>query len=176
MELRPFALADAATVARWPASAAEVALWCGLHDFPVTAHVVAGWQLDADVRGHVLVEAEGDTPIGTPVGYGEVWCDEAEGEAELARIIVAPSARGRGVGRRLVRGLAEQAIRLGYAEIFMRVHPGNAAALRCYRGAGFLPVDPALAAEWNAPQPVSYAWLRHVPSGSAADVRPTSRS
>lgn len=155
MELRTFAVADAATVARWPVSAGEVALWCGLRDFPVAARVVAGWQLDGDVRGHVLVE--GDALL----GYGEVWSDEEEGEAELARIIVAPGARGRGAGRRLVRGLAELALRAGYTEIFLRVHPDNAAALRCYRGAGFLPVDPALAAEWNIPQPVSYVWLRH---------------
>ncbi|MGW6056302.1 GNAT family N-acetyltransferase [Streptomyces sp. NPDC055189] len=156
MELRPFAVAaDAVTVAGWPASADEAALWCGLRDFPVTARVVAGWQLDGDVRGQVLAEGA------RLLGYGEVWCDEEEDEAELARIIVAPDARGRGVGRRLVRGLAGLALRVGYTEIFMRVHPGNAAALRCYRGAGFLPVDPALAAAWNAPQPVSYVWLRH---------------
>ncbi|MEV0523064.1 GNAT family N-acetyltransferase [Streptomyces sp. NPDC050439] len=155
MELRPLAPADAATVARWPASAAEVALWCGSSDFPVAAQVVAGWQQDPDAHGHVLVAS------GTLLGYGEVWCDEEEGEAELARVIVAPGARGRGIGRRLVRGLAEQALRAGHTEIFLRVHPANTAALRCYHGAGFLPVDPALAEEWNAPQPVSYVWLRH---------------
>lgn len=160
MELRPFAVADAGTVARWPSSAAEVALWCGRNDFPVAAQVVAGWQLDSDVRGHVLREGE------TLLGYGEVWRDDEEGEAELARIIVAPGARGRGIGRRLVRGLAEQALRAGYAEIFLRVHPGNTAALRCYHGAGFVPVDPALAAEWNAPQSVSYVWLRHAGAGA----------
>ncbi|MEU6679987.1 GNAT family N-acetyltransferase [Streptomyces sp. NPDC046925] len=156
MELRPFAVAtDAATVASWPANADEVALWCGLGDFPVPARVVAGWQLDEDVRGQVLVAEE------RLLGYGEVWCDEEEDEAELARVIVPPDARGRGVGRRLVRSLSGLALRVGYTEIFMRVHPRNAAALRCYRGAGFRPVDPALAAEWNAPQPISYVWLRH---------------
>ncbi|MFI6450231.1 hypothetical protein ACIBF6_01630 [Streptosporangium amethystogenes] len=30
-----------------------------------------------------------------------------------------------------------------------------------YRGAGYLPVDAHLAAEWNAAQPVDYTWLRH---------------
>ncbi|GAA3145834.1 GNAT family N-acetyltransferase [Streptomyces rectiviolaceus] len=162
MELRPFAVADAATVAGWPASAGEVALWCGLRDFPVAPRVVAGWQLDGDVRGRVLVEGE------RLIGYGEMWCDAQEDEAELARIIVAPGARGRGAGRVLVRGLAELALRAGYTEIFMRVHPANAAALRCYHAAGFLPVDPALTAEWNVPQPVSYVWLRHAGGGAGA--------
>ncbi|MFC8131503.1 GNAT family N-acetyltransferase [Streptomyces sp. NPDC057302] len=155
MELRPFAVADAATVASWPVCAGEVALWCGLRDFPVAAAVVRGWQREGDVRGCVLAEGE------RLVGYGEVWCDAAEDEAELARIIVAPGSRGEGAGRELVRGLTELALRTGYAEVFLRVHPGNAAALRCYRAAGFLPVAPALAAEWNVPQPVDYVWLRH---------------
>ncbi|MFF1710113.1 GNAT family N-acetyltransferase [Streptomyces sp. NPDC058268] len=166
MDLRPFAPADAATVARWPVSAGEVAMWCGPRDFPVTARVIAGWQLDVDTRGYVLVEGE------ALLGYGEVWCDEDEGEAELARIIVAPDTRGRGAGRRLVRGLAALALRGGHAEIFMRVHPENTAALPCYRGAGFLPVDPALAAEWNAPQPVSHVWLRD--AGAAAGAAGTT--
>ncbi|MGW5737333.1 MULTISPECIES: hypothetical protein [Streptomyces] len=47
MELRPFAVADAATVARWPTSPAEVTWWCGLRDCPVAARTVTGWQWDA---------------------------------------------------------------------------------------------------------------------------------
>lgn len=42
MELRPFAPAVADTVAGWPASSGEVALWCGLRDFPVAPRVVTG--------------------------------------------------------------------------------------------------------------------------------------
>jgi ribosomal protein S18 acetylase RimI-like enzyme len=159
MEFRPFAVARAATVASWPLSAGEVAMWCGRREFPLPAEVVAGWQREADVRGRMLVEGE------RLVGYGEVWCDVEEGEAELARIIVAPGARGRGVGRSLVRELVGLARESGFPEVFMRVHPGNAGALRCYRGAGFVPVDAALAKEWNAPQPVAYVWLRYADVG-----------
>ena len=46
-----------------------------------------------------------------------------------------------------------------HPQTFLRVHPDNAPALRCYAAAGFAPVDPALQAEWNAPQPVAYVWL-----------------
>ncbi|HET7015129.1 MAG TPA: hypothetical protein VFI65_14525 [Streptosporangiaceae bacterium] len=43
--------------------------------------------------------------------------------------------------------------------MMLRVHPANAAALRCYAGAGFEPVDPAQVAAWNMGQPFDYVWL-----------------
>lgn len=160
MDLLPFTDARAGTVAGWPVSAAEVARWCGRTEFPLPAEVPAGWQREEGVRGHLLMDGE------VPVGYGEVWLDAEEDEAELARIIVAPGARGRGVGRVLVRGLLARAVDAGFQDVFLRVHPDNEAALRCYRGAGFVTVDAALAEEWNAAQPVAYVWLRHAAAGA----------
>ncbi|GAA2999544.1 GNAT family N-acetyltransferase [Streptosporangium longisporum] len=159
MDLRPFTEAHAATVAGWPTSAREVEMWCARTDFPLSPRIVTGWRLDQDVRSHLLFDGPSDE--GDPLGYGELWLDTEEDEVELARLIVAPGARGRGVGRELVRALTVLARDTGLADVFMRVHPDNDRALRCYRGAGFLPVDPALAATWNAPQPVDYVWLRH---------------
>ncbi|MER5620002.1 GNAT family N-acetyltransferase [Streptosporangium sp. NPDC002544] len=159
MDLQPFVTAYAATVACWPTSSREVAMWCGRQEFPLPAQVVADWQRGEDVRAHLLVEGR------DPLGYGELWLDAEEDEVELARIIVAPSARGRGIGRELVRGLTALAWETGHANVFMRVHPDNDRALRCYRGAGYLPVDAHLAAEWNAAQPVDYTWLRHAGPG-----------
>jgi ribosomal protein S18 acetylase RimI-like enzyme len=155
LDLLPFAAGHAATVAGWAASAEEAAMWCGQREFPLPARTVEAWQQDEDVRARLLVLD------GTPVGYGELWCEADEDEVELARLIVAPGARGRGLGRTLVRALLTQALGTGRAEVFLRVHPANERALRCYRGAGFVAVDPALAASWNAAQPVAYAWLRY---------------
>lgn len=129
-------------------------MWCGRQEFPVAARTVTDWQRDPDVRAHVLVEGE------EVIGYGELWFDAEEDEVELARLIMAPHTRGQGLGRVLVRGLLDRAVAAGHADVFMRVHPDNARALRCYRGAGFAPVDPALADAWNEPQPVAYVWLR----------------
>ncbi|HZG04563.1 MAG TPA: GNAT family N-acetyltransferase [Streptomyces sp.] len=161
-DLLPFSPAHAAVVAGWPRSAAEVLMWCGERAFPLPARRVAEWQREEGVRGRVLVVD------GAPAGYGELWFDDGEnseegtgeGEVELARIIVAPAARGRGLGRALVRGLLAEALDAGRPDVFLRVHPDNAAALRCYRGAGFVPVAAEWAAEWNAAQPVAYTWLR----------------
>ncbi|MEV7584500.1 GNAT family N-acetyltransferase [Streptomyces erythrochromogenes] len=162
MDLLPFAAVHAATVAGWPASAGEVALWCGRQEFPVSARTVADWQRDPDVRAHVLVED------GRAVAYGELWFDAEEDEVELARIIVAPDTRGTGRGRELVRALLARAVAAGYQDVFMRVHPDNDRALRCYRGAGFAPVAPGLAASWNEAQPVAYVWLQGARDGAGA--------
>ncbi|GAA2389522.1 hypothetical protein GCM10010420_11540 [Streptomyces glaucosporus] len=164
VELIPFSPVHAAVVAGWPRSAREALLWCGERDFPVPARRVAAWRRQDGVRARLLTEG------GVPVGYGELWFDggeDAGGEVELARIIVAPDARGRGLGRALVRGLLAEALRAGRSEVFLRVHPDNRTALRCYRGAGFVPVDAASAAEWNTGQPVAYTWLRHGGAGPA---------
>lgn len=151
MELRAYEPADAAVVAGWPASAAETRMWCGLDE--VTAATVAGWAAQPDVVAYGLVDA------GELIGYGELWPDDEEGEVELARIIVAPGRRGRGVGRFLATALAGRAA-AHHATVVLRVHPSNTGALRCYVGAGFTLVPPAEADEWNAGQPVPYEWLR----------------
>ncbi|MEW1901475.1 MULTISPECIES: N-acetyltransferase [unclassified Streptomyces] len=163
MDLLPFTAEHAATVAGWPATPEEVLLWCGRREFPVAEGTVAGWQEDQEVHGYLLVEAgnEGgaEAVTGAVLGYGEVWTDAEEDEAELARVVVAPAARGRGVGRVLVRALLERARDAGFDDVFLRVHPDNAGALRCYEGAGFVRVAPEAAAGWNAVQPVAYVWL-----------------
>jgi ribosomal protein S18 acetylase RimI-like enzyme len=155
MELLPFADAHAVTVAGWPTSAGEVVMWCGRKEFPVPTQTIIGWQRDDDVRAHVLVEDE------TVVGYGELWFDAEEDEVELARIIVAPACRGKGLGGVLVRELLAQALKTGCSDVFMRVHPDNESALRCYRRAGFVSADAGLTESWNAAQPVDYVWLQH---------------
>ncbi|MGN9815587.1 GNAT family N-acetyltransferase [Streptomyces sp. SD11] len=155
MRFLPFDSNCAAVVAGWPVTAEEALMWCGLREFPVPEGTVSAWQREPDVTAYALVENE------LPLAYGELWLDAEEDEVELARIIVAPGVRGRGLGRLLVRGLLAEARLTGLAEVCMRVHPENTAALRCYRGAGFEPVDAASTAAWNTGQPVEYTWLRH---------------
>jgi [ribosomal protein S18]-alanine N-acetyltransferase len=149
--LIPFTDDRAGLVAGWSRSADEADMWCSRAEHPFPAEVVAGWAAQPDVTAYLL------TDDGAPVGYGEVWSDAEEGEAELARLIVDPATRGRGVGRALAAALAADA---GYDAVFLRVRPDNAAALAAYRRAGFRDVAPELQAEWNAPQPRPYAWLQ----------------
>ncbi len=149
--LIPFTVDRAALVAGWVRSADEADLWCSRPEHPFPADVVAGWSTQDDVAAYLLLDA------GRPVAYGEVWSDDEEDEAELARLLVASGERGRGVGKALTRALAARA---GFDDVFLRVRPDNAVALASYRGAGFADVAPELQDEWNAPQPRPYTWLR----------------
>jgi ribosomal protein S18 acetylase RimI-like enzyme len=158
IDLRPFAGDRAGLVVTWPRSGEEVLMWCGHAQYPLPAAVVDGWHEDAEVRAYLLTRDD------VPIGYGQLWLDAEENEVELARIILAPAARGQGLGQVLVLRLLAEAVAVGPGDIFLRVHPDNSVALRCYAAAGLVPVDAALAAEWNVPQPVDYIWLQPRPT------------
>ena len=94
-----------------------------------------------------------------------MWEDRDLDEAELARLVVAPASRGRGHGRALTRALADEAWRRGFAEVWLRVVPENAAARRAYLAAGFVRATPEQEAEFNTGQPRRYAWMRDPRAG-----------
>lgn len=166
MQLIRFTPEHAAAVAGWAESAREAAFWCGRAEFPITAEHVAAWQQDPDTSAYLLLAAaEGGEPGHSgrrvqPVGYGELWTEPDDPDAELAHIIIAPGFRSRGYGRVLVTRLADEATHNGAEAAVLRVHPDNAPALRCYEAVGFHTVPPETAAEWNTGQPTAYTWLR----------------
>lgn len=148
--MRSFEKADAEVVANWPTSESEIRLWCSRDD--ISADVITAW---ADAETAYCLEEDGEL-----IAYGEIWIDPDEEEVELAHLIVRPSSRGRGVGRRLIAELVAEGLQ-HYPAIFLRVHPDNATALRSYLGAGFVEVPTAEADEWNRDQPTPYRWLRY---------------
>lgn len=165
MQLRSFTADLAATVASWATSPVEATRWCGHTDGLVPAAKVATWATEDGVRPFGLYDAD------ELVAYGELWLDDEEGEVELARLIVDPGRRGQGIGRTLVTELVARA-QLSYPSVFMRVHPDNQAALRCYSAASFTRVNAELEAQWNAPQPVQYVWLSYSGVAPQTDVAP----
>jgi ribosomal-protein-alanine N-acetyltransferase len=77
------------------------------------------------------------------LGFGQFWVREA-GVAHLARIILAPSARGQGLGSSLCHLLMEQAaMDTGASAFTLRVYRDNHPALTIYESLGFA-VVPAL--------------------------------
>lgn len=158
--LQPFDPADAAVVAAWAESAEEAWSWCSSTSAPVPAETVAGWGRAEGVLPHVLREGE------RLVAYGELWVDDEEREVELARLIVEPERRGRGVGRRLVSLLAARAGRI-HARVVLRVHAENEIAMRCYAAAGFRRATPVEEERWNRNQPLPYVWMRRERASSA---------
>ena len=152
LHLRSFPAELAGVVSGWAQTDEEVLMCCGAGTAPVTAEQVSAWAGEDGVQPFGLYRGE------RLVAYGELWVDDDEAEVELARLIVDPGERGHGLGRYLAARLARLA-RFRHPRVFLRVHPGNIAALRCYAAAGFEPAGPDQAAVWNADQPVDYVWL-----------------
>lgn len=97
-------------------------------------------------------EAWSTAQLAGALGIADTWAqlgfsgDEAYGfsltrrvvdEAELMLVAVLPSARGCGLGRRLVEGAIHKARQRGARRMFLEVRDGNAPALRLYESLGF---------------------------------------
>jgi len=76
-----------------------------------------------------------EEPGGEVVGYTICWT--VGEESHLLNIAVRPDARGRGVGRALLKDCLRRAARAGSRRIFLEVRPSNQQAIRIYRREGF---------------------------------------
>lgn len=72
---------------------------------------------------------------GEPVAYGMGVVER--GMAEIGSLIVDPSHRGHGFGRRITAGLTSWAGLMGAATAYLQVDQTNAVALQLYAGLGF---------------------------------------
>jgi [ribosomal protein S18]-alanine N-acetyltransferase len=94
----------------------------------------------------VLIQSDSDLYLNRNTMVAEIACEVAgfaivrlvATEAELESIVVAARWRGRGVGRLLLSESARQAKELGATRLDLEVRASNAAAIRLYRGAGFV--------------------------------------
>lgn len=84
----------------------------------------------ADPLAFLLVEADAGFLLGRAVA----------GEAELLTLAVAPDARRRGLGRKLVSRFLYQARLRGAERAFLEVSAENPIAIALYESAGFAPV------------------------------------
>ena len=84
--------------------------------------------------------------LGTPGTFafhdmcGFVLARAAGGEAEILTLAVVPAARGRGLGRELLRAAITRAQALGAQTMFLEVGADNPHALALYAGLGFAKV------------------------------------
>jgi ribosomal-protein-alanine N-acetyltransferase len=149
----------AATIVGWVCSAGESSAWASVPFLRLTPDLLTGWHAQPGVVPCVgLLD-------GRVCAYGQIWEDHADDEAEVARVIVAPGERGRGVGRAFVVLLAAEASRRGFRSVVARVVRGERAGFACYRAAGFVRLALAEEASLNLDQDRDYVWLRLGPDG-----------
>jgi GNAT superfamily N-acetyltransferase len=86
----------------------------------------------AEGRGGFFVAYIADEPV----GCGAVRCIEP-GVAEIKRMYVAPSVRGRRVGRQILDTLEAEARRLGVTQLVLETGPRQPEAIALYSHAGF---------------------------------------
>jgi [ribosomal protein S18]-alanine N-acetyltransferase len=75
----------------------------------------------------------------SPTVVGFLIARHVASEWELENIVVAPEARRKGLGKRLLEALFARARQLGGDAVFLEVRASNAAARSLYQEAGFEP-------------------------------------
>ena len=135
--LREPSVDDYATVASWVADASACALWAGARfPFPFAARDLPDLIRVAKGASYVLCDENAAT-----LAFGQYRVPRT-GAVHLCRIIVAPHARGDGLGKVLCRMLIEEGVRAtGATAVTLRVYRNNVAARAVYRSLGFLPVE-----------------------------------
>jgi [ribosomal protein S18]-alanine N-acetyltransferase len=139
---------DLAVVAAWVGSQRECELWAGPRvPFPLQPSALAAQIEMADAVNVALDDGEG------LVAFGQVL-PRGPGRAHIARVIVRPGVRRRGLGRALVEALLARAEAAGFTLVTLNVFSDNAAATRLYSGLGFRraerpPEDPTSGGVWS---------------------------
>lgn len=77
---------------------------------------------------------------GEALGCGVVIALDLSGVAEIKRLYVRPSARGRGVGETVTRALLAEAVALGFHTVRLDTAPELTTATALYRKLGFQPI------------------------------------
>lgn len=134
--LTPFDRLMAPIVAQWARTPLELFWLAPKTPAPLTAAKVEAWVRADDCPLMFCRDAQAD-----PLGYLEL--NPMPHQAHhlwLGHCVLAPTHRGRGLGRIMVELLLDEAFgRRGARRVSLVVFPENVAAVRCYRMAGFVP-------------------------------------
>lgn len=139
MRLRPFLpKQDYDSVKDWISDEYTYALWsAGLIEYPLSCEGLNELmeRLAAERGDHPFIVEEDD---GTPVGFFFYATVLSENEGKLRFIMVDPTKRGRGIGRRMLKLAAKYSFEIAGADaLSMNVFSVNERAKRCYESAGF---------------------------------------
>lgn len=93
---------------------------------------------DAAKRFYYVLKDDKDNVIG---GVGLAEIDLFEECAELQKLYLADSAKGSGIGYKLVSLIEDKARELGYKRIYLETHTNLAAAIHIYEKCGYREID-----------------------------------
>lgn len=131
MRSRKAVPADLEVVASWIGSQRECALWAGPGvPFPLESSALPA---QIDMPGAINVALDDEQGL---AAFGQALL-RSPGRAHLARVIVRPDARRRGVGRGLVDALLSRVEEAGLSEVTLNVYRDNVAATALYSDLGF---------------------------------------
>ncbi|MFL6264280.1 MAG: GNAT family N-acetyltransferase [Thermoanaerobaculia bacterium] len=140
IELIPFTEADIEPLLGWIRSHEELLLWtASSFGYPLTREHIQQHLRDSAARGDRLIFKAVDSESGETIGHVELGAIDARNRsARVGRVLLAPAARGRGLGTAMMRAT------LAYAFDVLQVHRAelgvfdvNPRALACYERAGF---------------------------------------
>jgi RimJ/RimL family protein N-acetyltransferase len=140
IELIPFTEADIGPLLGWISSHQELLFWTASgFGYPLTREHIRQHLRDCAARGDRLVFKAADSESGEAIGYVELGTlDPRNRSARIGRVLIAPAARGRGLGVAMMRAA------LAYAFDVLQVHRAelgvfdvNPRAIACYERAGF---------------------------------------
>lgn len=122
------------TLKSWFPDKQSIRLWGGpLFRHPFTHASFLEDMRWRDVPAYSLLDE--DNRLG---GFGQYY--EREGRCHLARLVIDPARRGKGIGRYFIGGLMRIGMSdLGSDECSLFVMSSNQGAIRCYRSLHFLP-------------------------------------
>ncbi len=137
LHLRPFLRSDEDEVTTWFPDAGAVRFFAGTRmTWPLDSQQWQGIRDDPRISAWTAVLRD----LPAPVGHGQIE-EESASVIRVARIAIAPSQRGQGLGRTLIMRLIERGRVGGHSLAIVDVHPDNLTAIRGYRGLGFEPTS-----------------------------------
>ncbi|GAB3577575.1 GNAT family protein [Leifsonia lichenia] len=137
--LRPFDSTDFPLLRSWAPTSADVYLFAGsARLWPLTDATMTDWLTATDTTAYT---AELDAHPRVPVGHIEL-VSTGRATARIARVLLDPAQRGRGLGRHLVVSAMDAARTAGIHRLALNVVDGNAAAIATYRSLGFVERGP----------------------------------
>ena len=138
VELREFDSADAGLLISWIGGPEELLTWSGpAFRWPLDPGQLGAYAAESVARRRIWTAV--DARSGAAVGHASLKLETDRPSGRLGRVLVAPGARGRGVGAAmLTQVLAHAFDELGLARVELGVFTHNGSAIRLYERLGFV--------------------------------------